>query len=243
MGSAIAPRKTSEQPQSANRLVRLYQSSIGKKLITGVTGLGLAIFGLVHMLGNLTLLASPEAYNEYAYHLEQWGLLLYAIELILLTFVIFHALLGIQIYLGKLKARPVGYQTYTSTGAPSLQSLSSRTMILSGLGLGVFLVFHLMAFKFGPYYSTVLANGSAGRDLARLVLEKFQTPQYAFGYSAVMILLGLHLRHGLWSALQSLGAMSAGAKPLIYSLGTGLAIAIAAGFIGLPLAVYFGLVG
>ena len=240
MSNAIAP---SETASSSNRLVRLYQSPIGKKLITGVTGLGLGIFVLVHMLGNLMLFVSPAAYNEYAYHIEQWGPLLYAIELGLLTFVIFHALLGIQIYLGKLKARPTGYQTYASAGAPSLQSLSSRTMILTGLVLGVFLIFHLMAFKFGPYYATTLANGAEGRDLARLVIEKFQTPQYTFGYSAVMVLLGFHLRHGLWSALQSLGAMSAGVKPLVYGFGTGLAVAIAAGFIGLPLAIYVGWIG
>ncbi|MFE4105727.1 succinate dehydrogenase cytochrome b subunit [Almyronema epifaneia] len=240
MSNAIAPN---DKPQGANRLVRVFQSPIGKKLITGVTGLGLAVFVLVHMLGNLLLLASPDAYNAYAYHLEQWGPFLYSIELILLAFVIFHALLGIQIYWGKLKARPTGYQTYVSAGSPSLQSLSSRTMILTGLGLGVFLVFHLMAFKFGPYYSTVLANGVVGRDLARLVIEKFQTPQYTFGYSAVMIGLGLHLRHGLWSALQSLGAMSAAAKPFVYGLGTGLAIAIAIGFIGLPWAIFSGWVG
>ena len=71
----------------------------------------------------------------------------------------------------------------------------------------VFLVVHLWTFKFGTYYETTL-DGEPVRDLARLVTEKFQSPWYAFGYTAIMLLLALHLRHGVWSSLQSLGAMT-----------------------------------
>lgn len=227
---------------SSSRLVQFYQSPVGRKLITGVTGLGLAIFVLVHMLGNLILFTGSNAYNQYARHLADLGPFLYAIEGGLLIAVGFHAVLGVQIYLNRLKARPVQYRQYESAGSPSLQSTSSRTMIFTGLVLAVFLVFHLTSFKFGPYYSTALGDADI-RDLSRLVFEKFHEPIYAFGYPAVMVLLGFHLRHGIWSALQSLGTMSKSWRPVVYALSTVLAALIAAGFIALPIAIYFDWVG
>ncbi|MBD2257016.1 succinate dehydrogenase cytochrome b subunit [Pseudanabaena sp. FACHB-2040] len=233
-------RSPSTESSAPAQEPRLYQSPIGKKLLSAVTGLGLAIFVLVHMLGNLILFTGSNAYNQYARHLEDWGVLLYVIEAGLLVFVLVHAGLGIQIYLNRLKARPVHYQKYASAGSPSLQSLSSRTMIFTGITLAVFLVFHLTSFKFGAYYDAEF-GGVPGRDLARLVFEKFHEPMYAFGYPAVMVLLGFHLRHGIWSALQSLGAMSKSIRPLVYALSTVLAALIAAGFIALPLAIYFNL--
>ncbi|NEP17663.1 MAG: succinate dehydrogenase cytochrome b subunit [Leptolyngbya sp. SIO4C1] len=239
MTSDVAPAAI-----AAGRIAAFYRSPVGKKIITGVTGLALASFVLIHMLGNLVLLFSPAAYNQYGYVIERLGPLIWGIELVLLTAVVFHAVLGIQIFLGKLKARPVGYDQYHSAGAPSQQSLSSRSMIWTGLILAGFLVWHLSTFKFGTYYtvgSTV--GGSDRRDLARLVFEKFHQPLYAFGYTGILVLLGLHLRHGLWSAWQSIGAMSQGLKPVAYSLALMFAVAIALGFMVLPLAIYFGLIG
>ncbi|MEM9769561.1 MAG: succinate dehydrogenase cytochrome b subunit [Cyanobacteria bacterium P01_D01_bin.71] len=221
-------------------ILKIYQSPIGKKLITGVTGLALATFVLVHMVGNLLLFVGHEAYNAYAYHLEALGPLLWAVESVLLAIVLLHAVVGIQIFLGKQRSRSDGYATYSSKGAPSLQSISSRTMIVTGTVLGSFLVLHLANFKFGSYYATQL-DGQEVRDLARLVIAKFQNPLYAFGYSGVMLLLGFHLRHGIWSALQSLGIMHQSVRFTIYGLSLGLAVAIATGFIALPLTIYFGL--
>jgi succinate dehydrogenase / fumarate reductase cytochrome b subunit len=80
------------------------------------------------------------------------------------------------------------------------------------------------------------------RDLATLMREKFQNPAYAFGYPLAVILLGFHLRHGVWSAFQSLGATRPTVTPVIYTIGTLFAIAIAVGFLYVPLAIYFGLV-
>ena len=102
----------------------------------------------------------------------------------------------------------------------------------------IFLILHLWSFKFGTYYETTL-NGEPVRDLARLVTEKFQSPWYAFGYVAMMLLLSLHLRHGIWSALQSLGAMSPRLSPLIYTVGAIIGLLIAVGFFVLPLWIFF----
>ncbi|MEA5467123.1 succinate dehydrogenase cytochrome b subunit [Leptothoe sp. PORK10 BA2] len=222
-----------------NRLLSLYQSSIGKKIITGISGLALVTFVIVHMVGNLLLLGSADSYNQYGHHLEQLGPLLGLIEATLLGFVGLHILLGVQIFLGSLRARPQGYNTYVSAGEPSLQTVSSRTMIFTGLGLGCFLVWHLLTFKFGIRYTV---PGSDIRDLARLVVEKFQQPLYAFGYTGVMVILASHLRHGIWSALQSLGALDARVRPGVYGLSLVLALGIALGFVALPLGIYWGLV-
>ena len=222
-------------------LLRFYYSPIGKKLITGTTGIGLAIFVLVHMVGNLLLFAGHDAYNAYAHHLESWGPLLWAVESVLLATFIIHAVAGIHIFIGKLQARPEGYDTYVSKGEPSLQSISSRTMIATGIVLGTFLVIHLLNFKFGTYYATAL-DGEKVRDLARLVIEKFQHPAYAFSYTGVMVLLGFHLRHGLWSALQSLGTLTKSVRWTVYGLSLAMAGAIAIGVLILPLAIYFGFI-
>lgn len=221
-------------------ILRFYHSPIGKKLITGATGLGLVTFVLAHMVGNLVLFASRDAYNAYAHFLERLGPLLWAVELTLVAVVLIHAIAGIHIFMGKLRSRPEPYATYASKGAPSKQSISSRTMIFTGATLGTFLVLHLANFKFGTHYTTTL-DGREVRDLSRLVVEKFQSPAYAFGYSGVMLLLGFHLRHGIWSALQSLGVLNKSVRMTVYGLSLGLAIAIAAGFVVLPLTIYFGL--
>lgn len=224
------------------KLISLYTSPIGKKIITGVTGLGLSLFVLVHTIGNLTLLVSSKAYNQLAHLINSWGILFYIIELSLLGLAIFHVVVGISIKLNSLQARPINYSQINSVGEPSKQSLSSRTMMLTGAILLVFLVGHLATFKFGTYYTTVI-DGVEMRNLSRLVKEKFHSPLYAFGYGGVMILLGLHLRHGLWSAWQSLGMLNSKISPLVYAIALVLAIAIAIGFMVLPLAIYGGIVG
>lgn len=219
-------------------------SPVGKKVITGITGLGLTVFVLMHMVGNLAYFSpDPNAYNKYGHFLNSLGLLFYAIELGLLAFFLFHAYLGIRIYLGKRAARPVDYAVYRSAGAPSQQSLASRSMIVTGLILLAFLVLHLLSFKYGPGvaqgYVVTLESGEQIRDLKRLMEEKFSHPLYAFGYPAVMLLLALHLRHGIWSALQSLGAMRPALTPVVYAVGALIGLGIAIGFLVLPLYIFF----
>ncbi len=228
---------------TGSRLQLLFSSPIGRKVLTGVTGLALTLFVLVHMIGNLTFFSSnPNAYNEYAHTLMSLGPLLYAVELVLLLFVGVHIVLGIRIYLGKQAARPIDYAEYRSAGEPSRQTISSRSMIVTGIILGAFLVFHVLSFKYGPGLAEgyqVTVDGVVMRDLKRLMVEKFQSPYYAFGYPAVMILLAFHLRHGIWSALQSLGAMSPRLTPVVYAAGGLVAGLIAVGFLVLPLWVFF----
>ena len=213
-------------------------SPVGKKVLTGITGLGLTLFVFMHMLGNLSYFQSSAAYNAYSDFLISLGPLLYVIEAGLLLFFIFHIVLGVNIFLGKRKARKRGYKQFKTAGGASKQSISSRSMIITGVILTVFLVVHLLSFKFGTYYETTI-DGKPVRDLARLVTEKFQSPLYTFGYSAVVLLLALHLRHGIWSALQSLGATNPKLTPLIYTAGAIIGLLIAIGFFVLPLWIFF----
>lgn len=221
------------------RLLAFYASPVGRKVWTGITGLALTIFVLVHMIGNLSYFAiDPDAYNLYSNFLLSLGPVLYLIEAVLLVFFVFHVTLGIGIWMRTRMARKVNYERYATKGKPSLQGVSSRSMIITGIVLFVFVIVHLASFKFGTYYETTIA-GETVRDLRRLLEEKFVTPTYAFGYTAVMLLLALHLRHGFWSALQSIGAMKPRWTPVIYTLGTILGLLIAIGFLVLPLYIYF----
>ncbi len=222
-----------------SRILGLYSSPVGRKLTTGITGVALVLFVFFHMMGNLSYFAiEPDAYNLYSNFLLSLGPLLYVVELFLLAFFIFHVTMGISIWLRSRKARKASYGKYETKGQPSLQGVSSRSMAITGLVLLVFVVIHLASFKFGPYYETTIA-GESVRDLRRLLEENFAKPTYAFGYTAVMLVLALHLRHGIWSSLQSLGAMKPKLTPLIYGIGTIIGLLIAIGFLVLPLYIYF----
>jgi succinate dehydrogenase / fumarate reductase cytochrome b subunit len=220
------------------------ENPIVRKLITGITGLGLTLFVLVHMLGNLSYFSpDPDAYNKYSHTLLSLGPLLWAVEIGLLVVFAFHVYLGISITRRRKSARLVGYEMYESAGSPSLQTRASRSMIVTGLILLGFVVIHLWSFKYGPGVNEgylVDVDGVQMRDLKRLLEEKFASPAYTFAYVAVMLLLAVHLRHGVWSALQSLGAMSPRLTPIVYTIGFLFGVGISVGFFVLPLYIYFG---
>jgi succinate dehydrogenase / fumarate reductase cytochrome b subunit len=220
--------------------VRLW-SSVGKKLLTGITGVALVVFVIGHVTGNLTLFISGDAFNSYAYHLQGYGFLLYAAEIGLVGFIALHAFVAVTVWRDKGRARTVANSVVDSKGAPSRQTLASRSMIYTGLVLLVFLVVHLIQFRFGPaegagYVTTV--HGEPARDLYRLVVETFQHLPWVIGYMAVMVFLGLHLRHGVWSAFQSLGLLNPRLRTFLYPAGLATAAAVALGFLLMPLYLY-----
>lgn len=217
------------------------QSQVGRKLITGITGLGLVLFIIIHLLGNLSYFAGPEAINLYSHTLHELGGLLWVARIGLLAFFLFHIYLGISIWLEKRQARPEGYHSYSSRGEPSRQTWSSRSMIITGFVLLVFVVFHLNTFAFHDFQTTVI-DGEEMHDVHARLTEVFSSAGYVIGYVITMVLLGMHLRHGVWSSFQSLGWMSRKSNPVIYTIAYALALIIAIGFIGLPISIYLGLV-
>ena len=221
--------------------LNFFQSPLGKKFTTGLTGFGLILFVVFHALGNLLLLNDPQAYNQLAHNLESWGFVFYGIELILGLAIVVHLVVGISIRLQAWRSRSLSYQQVESAGSPSKQSLSSRSMAITGLLTLAFLGWHLITFKFGAT-DRIISNGEAIRDLASLVIETLQNPIYTFSYVGFIVFLGIHLRHGIWSAAQSIGILEGKTSSLFYVISSITAFLITLGFVIVPLSIYFGLV-
>jgi succinate dehydrogenase / fumarate reductase, cytochrome b subunit len=225
-------------------------TSVGKKVLTGLTGLFLSLFVLLHLAGNLAYFNSdPNAINHYAHLLHSLGALFYIAEIGLLVSIVLHIVLGIVIYIRRKRLRPVDYAVSATKGGPSKKTFSSKTMIWTGIVIGIFIVIHLQTFKWGPgvdegYVATeagreVMVDGQPLKDVHGRITDVFKNEAYVIGYIAVMILLGFHLRHGVWSAFQSLGANNPKLSPVLYTIGGIFAVLIALGFILLPVYVYF----
>lgn len=205
-----------------------------------ISGLLLILFLIVHLAGNLALLIPDggKAFNLYSKKLHEFGTLLNVIRVGLLIVFVAHIISGIRVFVGNMRARKQRYAVYASKRGPSKLSPFSKSMIISGIVLAIFVPLHVNMFTLGTYYTTVI-DGEEVRDLYRLVIERFNEPLVAFGYAAVMLFLGMHLRHGIWSAFQSLGALSARWSPVVYGIGIIFSILLAVGFIVLPVYVYF----
>ncbi len=216
-------------------------SSIGKKLLTGITGVGLMVFLVLHLAGNLNLLIGKDAFNGYTHKLEGLGELLVVIELGLLAVFLLHVASAVSVWNANRATRSVKNNLVQSKGPPSRQTTSSRSMIITGAILFVFIILHVLQFRFGPSvregYVTPLASEQV-RDLYRLVVEKFKQLPFVIGYMAAMVILGLHLRHGFWSAFQSLGLLNQRLRGLAFSAGLFVAAILAVGFLILPLYIY-----
>ena len=178
------------------------RSSILKKQVMGVTGLLLCGFLLTHFLGNTLLFVSSDAFNTYAYTLTS-NPLIYLAEAILGAIFLSHVGMALKLVIENKAAR--GDQEYfikTRTGRGS--TFASSTMPYTGTLIFVFLVLHLLQFKFGPEYMTVV-NGVEMRDIYKTVIEYFQSPLNVLWYVVAMFLTAIHVSHGFWSAFQSLG--------------------------------------
>jgi succinate dehydrogenase / fumarate reductase cytochrome b subunit len=228
-------------------ITKALSSSVGKKLVMALTGLALVGFVITHLLGNLSLYRKDgTTFNLYTEGLSSYGVLLYAAEIGLLAMFVIHIVVALVIKKGHKTARPDAYKTLRSKGGQTLSNLSSRNMIITGIALLAFLILHIWQFKYGPsvdagYVAHV--NGVAMRDLHRLVLETFGNPLYVVIYVGAMLMLFYHLRHGFWSAFQSLGAMNARLTKPVYALGVLIALVLAAGFLFIPIWIYFDIPG
>jgi len=221
-------------------LYNFITSSVGKKFVSGFTGLSLILFLCVHLLGNLLLFAGPDAFNSYAHFLEHLGhgMLIYVAEAGLILFFGLHIVSGTSVYLKKRRARTQAYFKQGNAGGASRKTLASRSMIVTGLVVLVFVILHVKMFKYGPA-ELVIVDGVEMKDLYGLVLYAFKEWWISLAYTAVMILLGLHLRHGVWSAFQSLGAANPRYMPLLQAGGLILAVLLAVGFALLPTCIFF----
>jgi len=214
-------------------------SSVGKKFIMGLTGLLWICFASVHLIGNSMLYSGdPDHFNKYAHFLMSTGELLYVFEAALVLLLTLHIISGLSVWLKNRQARPVGYTKSGNAGGNSRKTISSITMIYTGIVLFVFLFIHIWTFKYGAYYE-ITVDGTTMRDLYRLVYESFADPIYTFWYVFAMVLLFSHFRHGFWSAFQSLGVSHPRYSPFISSVGILVAVVLGLGFIAIPLYIFF----
>jgi len=221
----------------------VFWSTVGKKLVIAVSGLGIFLFVIIHLLGNLTLLTgNPDTFNAYSHKLTSLGPILYFLEFLLAAAFLFHMTLAVWTTLKNWGTRSNNYVVLKSAGKESKKTISSTTMIYTGTVIIIFTVLHLITFKYGPgiaqgYFTYI--NGEKMRDLYRLVLEVFHKQWYVIWYVSAMVFLGFHLRHAFWSGLQSLGANNQKLSPYLYGAGLVFALILAFGFIFIPLWVYF----
>jgi succinate dehydrogenase / fumarate reductase cytochrome b subunit len=217
------------------------KSTVGRKALMAVSGIALMLFLIVHLAGNLTLFfGHGELFNSYAYHLESLPPVVYTAEFFLAAIFIYHIVTAIQIQLGGSDARGSRYEVVATKGGPSKQTLASKSMIYTGIAIGVFLPLHIVMFKFNWFHPHGIAklHGSEVKDLYATVVNHFKAPGWTFGYVAVMLFLGFHLRHGFWSSLQSLGAMNPKISPLVHAGGLIFAALMAGAFLVLPVFIY-----
>ena len=217
------------------KLLQVLNTSVGSKILIALTGLSLVGFLVTHLAGNLLLLTGSDPFNHYSDTLVKNPLLIPA-EIGLLLLLVLHVVKALGLVARNRAARPVGYEKKVWAGGPSRKSVSSTWMAVSGSVLLAFLVIHLKTFKFGPHYESAEPGV---RDLARLVLEKFHHPGWVAFYVVAMLVVGLHLRHGVSSALQSLGRIPERFTRAFLIGGAAIALAIAGGFALIPLVVYF----
>jgi succinate dehydrogenase / fumarate reductase cytochrome b subunit len=223
---AVAPR--------LDQAARFYQASVGKKVLMAVSGVVLFGFVVVHLLGNLLVFLGPERLNAYAAFLRANPLLVWGTRLALLAAVVVHVTVSIEIALLNRSARPVAYNRKRNVQA----GYASRTMMWSGPIILAFVIYHLLHFTFGTAHPSFREL-----DVYHNVISGFRVVPVSAAYLAAMLMLGLHLQHGLWSLFQSLGVSHPRLTPLLRRFAWAAAVLIVAGNISIPLAVLAGLVG
>jgi succinate dehydrogenase / fumarate reductase cytochrome b subunit len=215
------------------RIRAFWRSLVGKKVVMAVTGVILLLYIVGHLLGNLQIFEGPERLNTYAAFLKSTGELLWAVRIVLLLSLVLHIIASIQVSLASKRARPSDYEVKKSIET----SYAARTMIWSGPLIFLYVVYHLAMFTFlvtGPGYSPT--------DVYRNEVQAFQVPAISLFYVVAIVFLGMHLYHGAWSMLHTLGASNPRYRVLRMTIAPIVAIAITVGYIAIPIAVLMGFI-
>jgi succinate dehydrogenase / fumarate reductase cytochrome b subunit len=212
-------------------------SSIGKKQLMGIAGLFWCGFVLTHMLGNLLYLVGPDAYNAYGNSITSIKELYYPLEVALALTLIVHVVFGILVSVENKRARPVGYAVKPGMGTKGQASFGSKTMVYTGLLIFVFIILHLIKFRFGVHYPYQM-DGHEIRDLHRLMSETFAGWGYTAWYLVCLYVLGLHLSHALWSSVQTLGLVPNGKEITFLRVSQAFGWIVAIGFALNPIYIF-----
>jgi succinate dehydrogenase / fumarate reductase cytochrome b subunit len=222
-----------------DRAVRFYEAPIGKKAVMAITGVILFGYVVGHLLGNLQIYSSdPDQINRYAAFLHNPSnvIPLWAVRAFLLVAVILHITASVQLWNQNRAARPVRY--VKKNDVPT--SYAARTMIWSGPIVAAFIIFHVLHLTVGAVLP-LQEIGPNAPNVHHNVIAGFQNPAVSGFYILAMILLCMHLYHGLWSMFQSLGINHPRYTPLLKKGAAIVAILIAVGNCSIPIAVMAGL--
>lgn len=222
------------------RLVSHLQTTVGKKVVVALTGLGLVCFVVLHMLGNLQVFEGPHAINRYAAFLRDMPILLWTIRVGLLLLAILHVGLAIQLSVRNRHARPTGYVTRTYRQA----SVASRTMAVSGLVLLAFLLFHLLHLTAGMIdpLSPDRLDAEGHGDVYGKLIHAFRNPIMVAIYLMGQLGLAFHLSHAVSSSAQTLGLEYGAFNRLFNAAGPSVAFVVVLGNVAIVLAIFLGVV-
>lgn len=215
--------------------ISFWQSTNGKKAVMAVTGAIMFLFIIGHLLGNLLLFEGRDSINAYARFLHFDDTLLWIIRIVLIVSVVLHITATVQLALRNKRARPIGYSRREAINS----SYASRTMYWSGPIVLAFIIFHLLQFTAGYIHpDAVFVAG----DVYQNLIAGFQVWWVAAWYIFAIILLGFHLRHGLWSMFQSVGLAHPHHTQTLKNLALVVATLIVLGYISIPICILLGLV-
>ena len=232
---------TTRSVATPHRVITFWQTMIGKKVVMAVTGVVLVGFVIAHMLGNLKIFSGPDEINAYSRFLREvgtpalaYGQLLWVVRIVLLTCVALHITAAVQLSRMSWAARPVGYKVKRNLET----TFAGRMMRWGGVLLVAFLIFHLLHLTAGA----VGFHAGQFRHLAAYqnVMAAFAVWPVALFYIVAMGALCLHLDHGIWSMLQTLGWNTARSERMLRTASRAIAIVVFVGFSSVPVSVLAG---
>jgi succinate dehydrogenase / fumarate reductase cytochrome b subunit len=221
-------------------LVRLIKSSLGKKYLMAITGIGLFAFVIGHLLGNLQVFLGPEAINKYGHFLQTTPEILWPSRIGLLVFVLIHISAGLALAIENRQARGQKYEVQQIVDA----SKASRTMVLSGCVIFSFVIFHLAHYTLmtlHPEYRD-LHDAQGRHDIYRMLVFGFQNEAVSVFYVISIGLLCWHLSHGIGAMFQSLGLKNEAYAARIDRFAQVAAMLIFLGYASIPVSVMAGII-
>ncbi|MDA0637699.1 succinate dehydrogenase cytochrome b subunit [Nonomuraea sp. MCN248] len=243
-GAATAPVNPPEgEKLRARRPGGFLTSSNGKKAIMAVTGAVMVIFLITHMLGNLKIFAGRESFNDYAHALRTllepmapYRALLTILEVVLVVSVVLHMWAAISLSRRAAAARPVKYAARRKSQA---NGYATHIMRFGGITIALFVVWHLLDLTFGVVNPKGFDSTPADRMIAGFDPSRWYVTLL---YVVAVALVGLHLRHGIWSAFQTLGVANRDRNKALRPVAALVSAALVVGFLAPPLAITFGVV-
>ncbi|GEL73233.1 succinate dehydrogenase cytochrome b subunit [Myxococcus virescens] len=221
-----------DRPHDASRRLHPWRSTVGLKVLMAATGIVLVVFLVFHLLGNLLVYRGRDALNEYSAFLVREPPLLWAARAVLLASAVIHIGAAALLWNRDRFARPVAYRRLR----PRSTTVPARTMRLTGVVLAGFIVFHILHLTTG----TIAPVPFEKHDVYHNVVEGFRVPWVVAIYLGALAIVGMHVWHGAWASLRSLGRSRPSPRPKRRPVAWILALVLWGGFSSIPLAIWLG---